>query len=227
MSKNSCVLIRDMPRSIACCVARESSRYAINAIKVIQRNGKTFAVATDGRLLVVSVVDCDPPESADIGVGMIPASLLAGGGPSEQELSYCDGEWRNLSTKQYDTEADGAYPPFEEVIPDPKSYIDDGGLVVTLNAAFLKKISDVLGTVKDPNEITLILSAKRGKPICVVGGTGSIAVLMPVGRLGNDPVEQFCEVRASVISEKPKANVTAEVSAEAVDTEAQADTGRR
>lgn len=198
--------ISNMPRSMAACAARESSRYGINAIKVVQRNGKTFAVVTDGRLLVVSEVECDPAESADIGVGMIPASLLNGGGSAAHKLEYCGGEWRNLSTKRYDDEADGHYPPFEKVIPDPREYMANGGRVVLLNARFLKAIADV--TSPDDGCVALILPVENSKPICVVGESGRIGVLMQSNPTGESELDRFCHVRDNVISEKSEANAT-------------------
>jgi hypothetical protein len=178
----------DKLKDPAAAASKESTRYAIQGVAIVERDGGTFLVATDGRAL--TLVRCHPDDgddmSAILGQGRIYAAAAfnaarkAARRKPDARLTLNGAAWVDA--------ADGShveFPRVEGTFPDVACAIPKGepAHVVRLDAEYLATIQRALGA--DGVEVRVHGDGEPLTigPIYMHGGVadGSIGILMPIG----------------------------------------------
>lgn len=176
----------DRHKDPAAMAAKSASRYAIQGVAVVQRDGGAFLTATDGRALSLIRAQIDDDDTPD---GVYPVAAFAAARKAAKKRP--DAALRLNGSAR--VEADGAATEFAKVdgsFPDVNGY----GVVPTgkpdrtlrLDAECLARLQKALGADgvaiemrdDDRDRMPLVI-----RPIYTDGGTddGSFGVLMPIG----------------------------------------------
>lgn len=185
----------DKQKDPAACAAKESTRYAVQGVAMIQKGDAIYLAATDGRML--SMVRAYPEDGDDvasgIGIGRVypPAAFAAARKAAKRKADATV----TLNGAAY-VQSDGASTEFAKVdgtFPDALEAIPKGQAVQTLcvNAEYLARLQKALGA--NGVEIRVHAIDNSGqvdpsvpltiRPIYLDGqGTddGSFGILMPI-----------------------------------------------
>ena len=168
-----------------CAVAaKDASRYAIQGVAVVQRDGGAYLCATDGHALSLVRAQLDDGDTPD---GVYPVAAFAAARKAARKRPDATVQLNGSAR----VEADGATTEFAKV---PGTFPQLDGVVPTgtpmrvlrLNAELLAKLQKALGAdgvaieIRDDERDRLPLVIR---PIYTDGGTddGSYGVLMPIG----------------------------------------------
>ena len=164
--------------------AKDPSRYAIQGVAVVHRDGGAFLAATDGRALTLIRATLDDNDKPD---GVYPVAAFAAARKASKRkpdatvgLNGSAAVEADGSRTEY-AKVDGTFPDLQGVVPtgEPER-------VLRLNADYLARIQRALGA--DGVEIRMHDDNRDRMPLVIVpiytqGGTadGSFGVLMPIG----------------------------------------------
>jgi len=174
----------DKAKDPAACVAKERTRYAIQGVAVVERDGGTFLAATDGRAMTLVRAYPDEGDTPD-GVYAV-AAFAAARKASKRKIDAC--LTLNGSAR---VESDGAATEFAKVagtFPDLQGVVPTGKpeRVLRLDAEYLARIQKALGA--DAVEVRMFDDDRDRMPLVIVpiyldggSGDGSFGVLMPIG----------------------------------------------
>jgi hypothetical protein len=182
------------------CADESISRYALGGVKLERAGDGTFAIATDGRrLLVLSWNDGCDNEAAAVDT-ILPASAckllsdekqLASREKEVELRGEVNGQARfgiaNLEISELAVRpVEGKFPQWRECIPTAQ----DGDRHLRVDAKYLREMLEVLeqfACFGDSRSVVLTIPADHNKPLVVTASKGSgddvrraIGVLMPV-----------------------------------------------
>ena len=177
----------DRQKDPAAVAAKESTRYAIQGVAVVERQGGIYLAATDGRAL--TLVRARPDDGDDMGQmhqRIYPAVAFAAARKAARRQPDAS---LTLNGAAFVDGADGSHSEFPRVdgtFPDVADILPKGvpATTVCLDAEYLARIQRALGA----NGVEVRVHG-NGVPLTIVPlylngeGTddGSIGVLMPIG----------------------------------------------
>lgn len=177
----------DRLKDPAAAAAKESTRYSIQGVAVVERNGGIYLAATDGHAL--TLVRAYPDDGDDMGQmhqRIYPAPAFAAARKAAKRrpdaaltlngAAYVDGA--DGSHSEF-PKVDGTFPDVAQILPRSEPVA-----VVCLDAEYLARIQRALGASG-----VEIRDHGKGMPLTIVpiylngDGTddGSIGLLMPIG----------------------------------------------
>lgn len=163
------------------CTDNEPCRYSLSDIQLIPKEGGAWAVATDGRQLVVVPVEgkCDKTQR-------MPASILSPPKQRGEMKVTLDGDRWHLPGHA-DRAAEGKFPD----VPKLLGKIDVSNRVAfCIDPALLSKIAAAINDGIENRAVTLLIDTQnRHEPIAVIGTGGGIAALMQMESYGGDTNE--------------------------------------
>jgi DNA polymerase III sliding clamp (beta) subunit (PCNA family) len=174
----------DKLKDPAALAAKDPSRYAIQGVAVVHRDGGAFLAATDGRALTLVRATLDDTDTPN---GVYPVAAFAAarkGATRKPDATVSLNGTARVETDGAATDfakVDGTFPDLQGVVPtgEPER-------VLRLNADYLARIQRALGA--DAVEIRMHDDNRDRLPLVIVpiytdGGTddGSFGVLMPIG----------------------------------------------
>ena len=164
--------------------AKEATRYAIQGVAVVHRDGGAFLAATNGRALTLIRATLDDTDKPD---GVYPVAAFAAARKASKRkpdatvgLNGSAAVEAEGARTEY-AKVDGTFPDLQGVVPtgEPER-------VLRLNADYLARIQKALGA--NAVEIRMHDDNRDRMPLVIVpiytdGGTddGSFGVLMPIG----------------------------------------------
>ena len=178
----------DRAKDPAAAASKEGTRYAINGVAVVEREGHFFLAATDGRSL--TLVRAYPDDRDDTYAGtsnarVYPVAAFA----AARKAGKRKAEAALMLNGAAHVNSDGAHTEFailDRAFPDVVNVIPKGEPVATvkLNAEYLARLQEALGA----NGVEVRLHG-AGLPLTIVPvytdapgqDDGSIAMLMPIG----------------------------------------------
>ena len=184
----------DKSKDPGACAAKDTTRYAIHGVAIVEKGDATFLVSTDGRSL--SMIRAYPEDGDDmpaiLGQGRIypPAAFAAARKACKRKpdasLTLNGAAWVQADGASTEfARVDGTFPDALEVIPKSKAK-----QTLRLNAEYLARLQKALGA--NGVEIQIHELEQSGavdaafpltiRPIYTNGGTddGSFGVIMPI-----------------------------------------------
>lgn len=176
----------DRHKDPAAMAAKSATRYAIQGVAVVQRDGGAFLAATDGRALSLVRAQLDDGDTPD---GVYPVAAFAAARKAARKRPEAAVALNGCAR----VEGDGAATEFAKVdgtFPDVNGYgVIPAGKpqrVLRLDAEYLARLQKALGADgvaielhdDDRDRMPMVI-----RPIYTDGGTddGSFGVLMPIG----------------------------------------------
>jgi len=176
----------DKNKDPAALAAKDPTRYAIQGVAVIERDGDTFLAATDGRAL--TLVRAHAEDGDDAGSGRIyPVAAFAAARKAARRKADATVTLNGAAFVAADgartefAKVDGTFPDVHRIVPTSKPE-----RVLRLDAEYLARMQKALGA--DGVEIRMHDDDRDRMPLTIVpiylgGGTddGSLGLLMPIG----------------------------------------------
>lgn len=166
---------------VECCVAQDSTQYAINGVAVSRKNGVSRAVATDGRRAMIVERDDAGPDFAQV---IVPNGILEKFVDDKEVVLHCDGSKIVVSaggTTRTGEVVEGKFPNVDAVVPDSIH----ATVRIGFNARLLRKMLDAMGefTVEGARGVCFEFTdgTRPVKMACVTPeGIRVTSVLMPL-----------------------------------------------